>query len=485
MCALKRTYPRYLPLPRSASHCTLREAEGKVKESTTGEAWLAALLILTSIFPPLPPCAACVAADCKEEASYLKQFAAGSSHSLFLVRRYSSFPPFSLPLQVSGGGRKGDDVEKGGGADGSTYSFHRSSILRCPSLSVTFAGDRRLSASYSRRERAGRVNLRSHSIRRLPLLLLSSLIPPSAGEGGRPAASTGKARVAANLPVSVRPFSYVTPSPPLSHTLAEKAGASLFAMLLTGLRPLNGYRRGWRLVRPFNLRHAHHIYLAFLHSTDHHIHSRLAAADGKVTAGKLTFIFSYLCPFYSLPPSPSNSQQAAAVGKGERVKGGFSLTWHCDEKGMPFATVQFEIFIAAAYSRNLDGKTVRVFPYTLGYALYGAEYPILHYTSGKMGLPTKDSPNVHNAARMCAIVRNWLRTAILQWAGQDDGPVWVADEEAWRFSPGKYFNVFIKYPHLEEVRGLPEEIVGDEKEDKDFADVDASVGGEEDEDEDV
>ncbi|CAI5980975.1 unnamed protein product [Closterium sp. NIES-65] len=364
------------------------------------------------------------------------------------------FPHFSLPLQVSGGGRKGDDVEKGGGADGSTYSFHRSSILRCPSLSVTFAGDRRLSASYSRRERAGRGNLRSHSLRRLPLLLLSSLIPPSAGEGG------GLRRVRAR-----REWQRISPSP--------------------GLRPYNGYRRGWRLVRPFNLRHAHRIYLAFLHSTDHHIHSRLAAADGKVTAGKLTFIFSYLCPFYSLPPSPSNSQQAAAVGKGERVKGGFSLTWHCDEKGMPFATVQFEIFIAAAYSRILDGKTVRVFPYTLGYALYGAEYPILHYTSGKMGLPTKDSPNVHNAARMCAIVRNWLRTAILQWAGQDDGPVWVADEEAWRFSPGKYFNVFIKYPHLEEVRGLPEEIVGDEKEDKDFADVDASVGGEEDEDEDV
>ncbi|CAI5952421.1 unnamed protein product [Closterium sp. NIES-64] len=316
-----------------------REAEGKVKESTTGEAWLAALLILTSIFPPLPPCAACGAADCKEEASYLKQFAAGSSHSLFLVRRYSSFP---------------------------------------------------------------------------------SLLPPTAGEGG------GLRRVRAR-----REWQRISPSP-------------------SGLSPI-----------------------------------RLAAADGKVTAGKLTFIFSYLCPFYSLPPSPSNSQQAAAVGKGERVKGGFSLTWHCDEKGMPFATVQFEIFIAAAYSRILDGKTVRVFPYTLGYALYGAEYPILHYTSGKMGLPTKDSPNVHNAARMCAIVRNWLRTAILQWAGQDDGPVWVADEEAWRFSPGKYFNVFIKYPHLEEVRGLPEEIVGDEKEDKDFADVDASVGGEEDEDEDV
>ncbi|CAI5972369.1 unnamed protein product [Closterium sp. NIES-64] len=43
----------------------------------------------------------------------------------------------------------------------------------------------------------------------------------------------------------------------------------------------------------------------------------------------------------------------------------------------------------------------------------------------------------------------------------------------------------IKYPPLEEVRGLPEEIVGDEKEDMDFADVDASVEGEEDEDDGV
>ncbi|CAI5525193.1 unnamed protein product [Closterium sp. Naga37s-1] len=42
----------------------------------------------------------------------------------------------------------------------------------------------------------------------------------------------------------------------------------------------------------------------------------------------------------------------------------------------------------------------------------------------------------------------------------------------------------IKYPPLEEVRGLPEEIVGDE-EDMDFADVDASVEGEEDEDDGV
>ncbi|CAI5950192.1 unnamed protein product [Closterium sp. NIES-65] len=43
----------------------------------------------------------------------------------------------------------------------------------------------------------------------------------------------------------------------------------------------------------------------------------------------------------------------------------------------------------------------------------------------------------------------------------------------------------IKYPPLEEVRGLPEEIVGDEKEDMDFADVNASVEGEENEDDGV
>ncbi|CAI5534067.1 unnamed protein product [Closterium sp. Naga37s-1] len=49
--------------------------------------------------------------------------------------------------------------------------------------------------------------------------------------------------------------------------------------------------------------------------------------------------------------------------------------------------------------------------------------------------------------------------------------------------PALHFNVFIKYPPLEKVRGLPEEIVGDEKEDKDFADVGAIVEGEEDEDE--
>ncbi|CAI5479011.1 unnamed protein product [Closterium sp. Yama58-4] len=111
------------------------------------------------------------------------------------------------------------------------------------------------------------------------------------------------------------------------------------------------------------------------------------------------------------------------------------------------------------------------------------EYSV-HVTLGKMGLPTKDSPNVHNAARMCAIVRNWLRTAILQWAGQDGGPVWVAEEEAWRYSPGKHFHVFIKYPPLDEVRNLTVEIVGDEKEDNDFADGDTSLDGEEDEDED-
>ncbi|CAI5498368.1 unnamed protein product [Closterium sp. Naga37s-1] len=193
-------------------------------------------------------------------------------------------------------------------------------------------------------------------------------------------------------------------------------------------------------------------------------------------------------PFSSVHPSPFVSGLASPFGTGDMPS---DVPWRKvktkDQRTLQqafsdFVPRTFEIFIAAAYSRILDGKNVRVYPYTLGYALYGAEYPIMHYSTGKTDLSTKDSPNMHNAARMCAIVRNWLRAAIMQWAGQDGGPVWVAEEEAWRFSPGKHFNVFIKFPPLEAVRGLPEEIVGDEKEDKDFADASASHDGAGDED---
>ncbi|CAI5506264.1 unnamed protein product [Closterium sp. Naga37s-1] len=166
----------------------------------------------------------------------------------------------------------------------------------------------------------------------------------------------------------------------------------------------------------------------------------------------------------------TDQQRTAQQAYGDFQSHDYLLTWHCDRRGVPFATWQFEDFICAAYWRCLDKKSLRLYPYTLGYALYGAEYPIFHYNEGKAGVPTKDAPNFHKAARMCARVRNWLRTTILQPGGQVGGPTWVPGENAWQFSQRDHFKVYIRYPPIEEVRSLPTEIVGDKMEDPDVQD---------------
>ncbi|GJP38071.1 hypothetical protein CLOM_g22517 [Closterium sp. NIES-68] len=51
------------------------------------------------------------------------------------------------------------------------------------------------------------------------------------------------------------------------------------------------------------------------------------------------------------------------------VAGRFCLVWHCDGKGMPFATWKFEIFLAAALWKFVTGQELRVYPYLLAYAL--------------------------------------------------------------------------------------------------------------------
>ncbi|CAI5468029.1 unnamed protein product [Closterium sp. Yama58-4] len=126
---------------------------------------------------------------------------------------------------------------------------------------------------------------------------------------------------------------------------------------------------------------------------------------------------------------------------------GYSMPWHCNEDGLPFSTDAFEIFIAAAYWRLLQRKVLRIYPYTLAFALYGAEYPVVHHDRNRAGLPTKDTPNIHNTDRMRAIVVNWMRDAI--------------------FSAGTHFRVLIAFPPPVEVRALPTEIVGPEMSDAD------------------
>ncbi|CAI6002920.1 unnamed protein product [Closterium sp. NIES-65] len=132
----------------------------------------------------------------------------------------------------------------------------------------------------------------------------------------------------------------------------------------------------------------------------------------------------------------------------------YSMPWHCNEDGLPFSTDEFEIFIAAAYWRLLQRKVLRIYPYTLAFALYGAEYPVVHHDRNRAGLPTKDTPNIHNTDRMRAIVVNWMRDAIVCTYGTPQG--------AYQFSAGTHFRVLIAFPPPAEVRALPTEIVGPE-----------------------
>ncbi|GJP41946.1 hypothetical protein CLOM_g1560 [Closterium sp. NIES-68] len=140
--------------------------------------------------------------------------------------------------------------------------------------------------------------------------------------------------------------------------------------------------------------------------------------------------------------------------------GRFCLVWHCDGKGMPFATWQFEIFLAAALWKFVTGQELRVYPYLLAYALYGAEYPLMAHRENVRGLPTTDQPNKNNADRQHAIVKNWLRESIIQWHGQKGGPVWVEEEQAYQFSAGSHFVIYIIFPPPAEVAAMVEIPVG-------------------------
>ncbi|CAI5476449.1 unnamed protein product [Closterium sp. Yama58-4] len=146
---------------------------------------------------------------------------------------------------------------------------------------------------------------------------------------------------------------------------------------------------------------------------------------------------------------------------------GYSMPWHFNEDGLPFSTDAFEIFIAAAYWRLLQRKVLRIYPYTLAFALYGAEYPVVHHDRNRAGLPTKDTPNIHNTDRMRAIVVNWMRDAIVRTYGTPQGPRWDPEEGAYQFSAGTHFRVLIAFPPPAEVRALPTEIVGPEMSDAD------------------
>ncbi|CAI5461431.1 unnamed protein product [Closterium sp. Yama58-4] len=151
----------------------------------------------------------------------------------------------------------------------------------------------------------------------------------------------------------------------------------------------------------------------------------------------------------------------------EYLPDGFSMTWHCNEMGVPFSTWQFEIFIAAAYWRNLERKNLILHPYNVAFALYGAEYPVVHHDQYRTGLPTKDTPNIHNTDRMRAIVCNWMRFTILKWRTTRGGPRWIPSAKAWQFSEGTHYNVLIRFPSPEELAEMPEEIVGGEAYDGD------------------
>ncbi|CAI5461066.1 unnamed protein product [Closterium sp. Yama58-4] len=133
----------------------------------------------------------------------------------------------------------------------------------------------------------------------------------------------------------------------------------------------------------------------------------------------------------------------------------YSMPWLCNEDGLPFSTPEFEIFIAAAYWRLLSRKVLRIHPYTLVFAFYGAEYPVVHHACNRADLPTTDTPNIHNTNRMRAIVVNWLRDLIVSTHGTPQAP---------RYDPEE---VLIVFPPPQEAMAVPTEIVGPEMSDSD------------------
>ncbi|CAI5526837.1 unnamed protein product [Closterium sp. Naga37s-1] len=68
-------------------------------------------------------------------------------------------------------------------------------------------------------------------------------------------------------------------------------------------------------------------------------------------------------PLYCLNHSTERSTTWSAVAA--RMPGGIT------RDGLPFSVDEFEIFIAAAYWRLLSRKVLRIYPYTLAFALYG------------------------------------------------------------------------------------------------------------------
>ncbi|CAI5511688.1 unnamed protein product [Closterium sp. Naga37s-1] len=198
---------------------------------------------------------------------------------------------------------------------------------------------------------------------------------------------------------------------------------------------------------------------------------------GEITRLGKTVVFH----FFGIPRSVSDmptdvtcdqvvcdQERTPAPALADYPLGAFSLPWHCNADGVPFSTWQFEVFIASSYDRCIERQTLRLHPYSVAFALYGAEYPIIHSAKNKTGLPTKDQPNISNTDRNRAIGRNWMRETIIRWGGTGNGPRWIPEESAYQFSAGQYYNVYILFPPPDEVANMPVEIVGREVCDRDF-----------------